>query len=471
MNYIYKISFFILLAVVSACNKQLNVLPTTSRVDGNAITDLKSAQTVLNGVYYRFANADFDYNEVPVIKWYSVQHDIPSSLSGLMVIPGGGDNFAEHTYTPADYRVDQIWKYGYNIVNAANGFLENIEPVSLETSVKQEMIAEAKFLRAFANTMLLLYYGEYADQSSNYGIILRDKAVQPGSINQPRTTVAQSYTSILADLDDAITHLPEEASEKYYTNKYAAMQLKARLLINRGAAGDYAEVLSLTNDLINASPFSLEPVLRDIFQRNGLNSPEVIMGVQPYPSQAEVFQNYHYYHQEVTSDFFVDLLTDDPRNEWMYKMAMDDWYGDVPAFCKYYTGDPNNIASDGFSEIGYAFRLTEAYLLRAEALTLSEGDLDEAKSLLKTVMTNAGITDFSEVDAATDTETLHLLIVKETMKNFIGESGLDWFAVRRLPFATVQGMLPTLVSPIQMILPVPLDEINENKEAKQTPGY
>jgi hypothetical protein len=53
-------------------------------------------------------------------------------------------------------------------------------------------------------------------------------------------------------------------------------------------------------------------------------------------------------------------------------------------------------------ESQYMMRLTEIYLLRAEALARigGESNLIAAKGLLKTVMEHAGITDFTALDAA-----------------------------------------------------------------------
>src|SRR6185312_5215357 len=96
----------------------------------------------------------------------------------------------------------------------------------------------------------LLYYGQYYDPSSEYGIILRNEFVTAASIDLPRSSVADSYSSIVKDLDSAITFLPSENSQKYYANAWAAKLFKARVLINRGTAEDYTTVINLTKDII-----------------------------------------------------------------------------------------------------------------------------------------------------------------------------------------------------------------------------
>ena len=455
-----------------SCKKELNVFPTTSEVDGNVIVDTKSATTVLNGVYYRFANSGVDNNNVPTVLWSQVNEIIPSELANSCYNGSGDDGLPTLTFNSKSTSVPLIWNYGYALVNAANGFIKNATPVTkIPAATKTEMLAEARFLRAFGNSELLLYYGQYYDPTSKYGIILRDEFVDANNINLPRTGVAAAYTSILNDLDTAIAGLPPQNTAIYYANASAAKLLKARVLINRGAAGDYAEVISLTNDVIINGPFALEDSVKDVFLSKGFTSKEVILGVQPYPTETYKYQNNQFYVQYPLSDSLVSALSIDPRKQWYYHLANTAYYGLLPRLDKFYSGDTVNIAETPLSEDCYAFRLTEAYLLEAEAITLSNGDLTTAKTLLETVEGHAGIKNFTAITNANTPAALQLLIVKEEIKNFFSENGADWFAVRRLPFATAQTLLPGLKSVTQLTLPIPYTETSINNQIIQNPGY
>jgi len=466
-----KLLFTLFIACLTvACNKQLNVYPTTSEVDGNVIVDTKSASTVLNGVYYRFANAGVDNNSIPSVLWTNTNETLPSELSGGLTNSSGADGFYNFTFTALSTGgVTGIWSYGYALVNAANGFLKNVAPVTtIPDATKTQMIAEAKFLRAFGNEELLLYYGQYYDVTSSYGIILRDEFVDANNINLPRSGVSAAYTSILADLDAAIAGLPALNTQIYYANVSAAKLLKARVLINRGSSGDYAQVISLTNDVITNGGFTLEANLKDIFWTKGFTSKEVILGIQPYSTETYKFRQNQYYNQYPVSAAFKTLLANDPRNQWVYQPYT--LRGTVIGqLTKYYSGSPSAILQTPLSENCYAFRLTEAYLLEAEAITLSNGDLAQAKTLLTTVMGHAGLTDFTAVNNATTAAALQVLVVQEEMKNFVAENGADWFALRRLPFATIKTMQPYITTVNQLILPIPNTEIITNGQIIQNP--
>jgi len=468
-NYIIILALFSW--AITACSKQLNVYPSSAEVDGNVITDVKSAATTLNGVYYRFAVGGVDYNNVPVSSWYQVNERFASQLSGMLSYTYGGGGLDEHAYDAKTPGIDNIWTYGYSIVNAANGFLKNIAPLSnISANTKKQMIAEAKFLRAFGNAELLLFHGEYADPASAYGIIIRNEFVEPKNLYLARSSVAESYDSILADIDKAIPDLPSLNSSIAHANAWTAKLLKARVLINRGTAADMDAVISLTTDIIGNGPFVLEGSVKDIFLSKNIASKEVMMGIQPYPSQQVKWQEYVYYNDYGPNDFMQELFASDPRAAWQIQ-TVEGPYGASIADTKYYPGSVTDIAFTPVSEYAYAFRLTEAYLLKAEALIAKGGSLDEAKTLLKTVLSHAGVTDFSDVDAADSGPQLQLLTIQEEMKNFVDEASQDWFAVRRLPFSTLQTLLPSIKDKHQLVLPIPDAEIVANKAVKQNPGY
>jgi hypothetical protein len=463
--------FVVFGCLLGACNRQLNVYPTTQEVDGNIITDEKSAATALNGVYYRFANAGVDYNNIPNTQWYYALEEQSSELSGLLDYGNGGPMLSAHAYNAKTSGIDVKWNYGYALVNAANGFLKNIAPLTkITAAVKSRMIAEAKFLRAYGNSTLLLYYGQYDDTTSPYGIIIHDEFVEPDNIFLSRSTVGASYDAILRDLDAAIPDLPGKNTTIAYVNSWAAKLLKARVLMNRGTGADYADVISLTKDITANSPFQLEGNVKDVFWKNGLGSQEVMLGVQPFPTATTKWQSYIRYADYVPNDFMKGLFKDDPRKDWYIQTVITP-YGPYDALTKYYPGSPTNIAAAAVTENSYAFRLTEAYLLQAEAIVAAGGNPDDAKGLLKTVMGHAGFTDLSGVDAVTTPEQLQLMIVEEEMKNFASENGQDWLALRRLPFATVQSLLPTIINKSLLLLPIPDAEITSNTKVKQNPNY
>lgn len=464
------INIWILLAVgllPAACKKDLQVFPANANVDGDLIKDQASAQRVLTGVYYRFANASPDDLGVLSTKWTDIFEYVPSELAGTIYEAGYVDSLSILRFTPSYYVVDSIWLYGFNLVNAANGFIKNVSPVNtIPSGVKQQMLAEARFLRAFGDAELLWYFAQYRDPSSQYGIIVRDDFVTATTVNLPRSSVSAAYTSILADLDIAVQGLPSLNSAIYFADVWNARLLKARVLMNRGATGDYDQVITLTKDIIANGPFVLEDSLKDIFRTKGYSSKEVMLAIQPYPGEMYKWQEYLY-----PSERLLRLTADDSRNQWLYTRDSFPYAPDLK-ITKFAPIGPFYAQAPALSLNCYVFRLTEAYLLEAEAIALSGGDPGVAKTLLTTVMSHAGagVTELAAVDNATTPGLLQVEIVKEYLRSFVCENGVDWLALRRLPFASIQGLNPSIKDPNRLILPIPTAELQFN-HILQNPGY
>lgn len=454
---------------VTSCNKQLNALPGQAKVEGNVIVDQRSAEVALNGAYYRFAGVADNYTTgLPSTQWSRVHETYSSSMAGNIVYYQGPYMGGENDFTSESSETAGMWRTYYNLINAANGVINELEP--LETSkinvdVKAQILAEARFLRAYGHYALLSYFGEFYDVTSKYGVMLRKEPVTFSNIAQPRSTVQESYDFILADVDDAIAHI-REGNPNYYASKYAAMALKMRILINRGEAGDYTEVINLANNIITNGSYELEANVRDIFKMKGLGSNEIILGTKAYPNQPSEMEVYFYRdsYQYFATDALVGYLQNDPRLNWMITFDTENTFQDYTnAFSKYIGPQV---------EAKYAFRLTEVYLMKAEAIVRSNGNMSDARSILKDVMSHADVTNFDSVDDAGTPAELLMEIYKEFSRNLVAEDGADWFALLRLPFETVKQIKPTIQEKFQYILPIPKVEHEKNPSiGEQNPGY
>jgi len=468
-NYIFLI---FLLAVESSCDKQLSKPPANARVEGTAITDQKTAQIALNGVYYRFANVTSDN----ITNWTS--HQVPCSMSSGMLGYGFG-SFPEESNNLVNGYGSIIWSESYLMLNAANGVIQGIETIADKAFTgnrKNELLSESRFLRAYAHFRLLTNFGEWYKPNSAYGVLLRDQLSTLSNIAKARSNVADTYKFILDDLDFAIANGPAD-NNSYYATKWAAMALKMRVLICRGQTADYTEVINLGNTIVQQGPYVLENNLKDLFYVKGLDSKEVILGVKPQPNQEAFYYILSRAYYPVQSSMYVatktfkDLLQNDPRNTWMIgpETPYQAYSPNTYYFTKYiaYGG-----ATSQLTETSYAIRLSEVYLLQAEAIIRSGGSLATAKTLIKTVMGKAGVTDFSAVDNATTADQLLLQNYYEVARNLTGEDAIEWLTLLRLPFDTVKQLKPTITTQVQFIYPIPLTEFESNPAfGDQNPGY
>ena len=205
-------------------------------------------------------------------------------------------------------------------------------------------------------------------------------------------------------------------------------------------------MITLTKDIIEKGPYELEENLKDIFKEKGLASKEVMLGIEPFVNQVRHYDDYAYREEPAYLRTTTDTLLyeNDPRGEWMRGAI-----GEGEGITKYLG---NQV------EVCYAMRLTEMYLLQAEAIVRSGGLLSDAKALLKEVMGHAGITVFTELDAIADRDELLFEIYKETARNLMLEDGIEWSALIRLPMERILEVKPAIREQNYIILPIPADE-------------
>ncbi|MBS0030945.1 RagB/SusD family nutrient uptake outer membrane protein [Chitinophaga sp. 22321] len=467
---IYTILGVALVAGVS-CRKELAKLPENAKVDGNTILDQRTSEIALNGVYYRFANVDAANN---VTDWQ--EHEVqPAMFAGYLGYGYGADPAEENQYANSWFG-SIYWTSSYKLINAANGVIKGVsqlEDKAFTGDRKKQLLAEAKFLRAYGNFKLLSYFGQWFDLNSPYGVLLRDEFISVGNIPKARSNVKESYAAILADANEAIANAPAD-KPNYNATRWAAMALKMRVLMSHARPEDYPVVIALADSIILHSKYTLEPQTKDIFYTKGLNSPEVILGIRPQQNQESYYYNVSSQYWPGASSLYVaktnlkELLKDDPRLSWIIGSANDNEPGTY-FFLKYIKEGTNATT---VSETAYAFRLTEVYLLKAEAIVRAGGSLADARVILKNVMGHAGVTDFSAIDNATTTNEMLKQLYLEISRNLVGEDGQEWMSLLRLPAVLIQELRPTANDKVKYILPIPHDEfVNNPAIGKQNPGY
>ncbi|KAA0989123.1 RagB/SusD family nutrient uptake outer membrane protein [Dyadobacter aurulentus] len=99
--------------------------------------------------------------------------------------------------------VNQFWPYWYQVISASNAAIAGAEQLGLAEAEINPLIAEARFVRAFAYFHLVRVFGDvpYIDFFIN----------NPESVKQlTRTPAATVYTGIIADFEFAKQWLPEK---------------------------------------------------------------------------------------------------------------------------------------------------------------------------------------------------------------------------------------------------------------------
>jgi hypothetical protein len=204
-----KAALFVLpLVTLSSCKKEfLDATPQTSISDATAFDTPTRILNQVNGMYASLKNGQFMGGRYVVygdIRGEDFLVNKPNGVTGL-------DTWSFNVGSNSN-EVKDLWRTIYVVVNQANILIKGIaeHPNVVSAVVAKQYIAEAKLLRALSYFDLLqLYAKPYTlDNGASLGVPLRLSA-ETGTENQAlkRSTVAEVYTQILKDLNDAETDL------------------------------------------------------------------------------------------------------------------------------------------------------------------------------------------------------------------------------------------------------------------------
>ena len=447
MKNIFLISFLIIL--LTGCKKLTDVIdrnPPNNLVPENVAHTAEGARNLLNGAYAMLHDQYY---------YMHISEMIPATMSGYMARNGFLVNlqFRDNNVQPDLADVNNSWIAIYKLINQANWVIQLVEELpegEMSQAEKNSITAQARALRAMGHFDALRFFGQYYDVNSAFGVIIRTEPVNFTTRYIARSTVAEVYEQVLSDLDFAIQNGPA-FSKPIFMSGLAAKALKARVLLFKG---EYAAAAATADEVISSNARSLSPTYDKVFS-DGFNSSEMIfMRATDEVTFTLDRKKFTYGSRHgIASPLFKNLMAGDPRIAATYSPANS-------AILK--------VNNDTFFSPTYFLRLSQMYLIKAEALARSGAALDEAKAPLLVVRSRAF--GSPQTSAAATMDELLDEIYKEIVKELAFENGSEWFAAIR--FNKIMTIKPTVTSQDQFILPIPEAEIQGNALfGVQNPGY
>jgi len=155
-------------------------------------------------------------------------------------------------------------------IRRCNDFLKNIgNVVGIDEKLKQQYIAEVKFIRAY----------DYSRKTALYGDVpwVTEPLSPSAAEGYKKTPKSEVVNLILKDLADAIPNLPVDAPEIGRITKGAALALKTRLeLYNE----KWEEAAASAQAIMSLNKYSLMQKYESIFWEVNENNSEVILDIQ-----------------------------------------------------------------------------------------------------------------------------------------------------------------------------------------------
>jgi hypothetical protein len=272
MNFLKKLFIAIsAITAVSGC-KKLDIVPTDRFSDA---TFWKVDANVYSALYN---NYHLIYNDGLYFSNEALSDNAYSRAGDVAIISGGNA-------TAATGKFAGDWGSYYADIKSCNEFLTFVgQNTTLSKNVLNRMIAETRFLRAFAHFNLTKWWGDVPLVTDN---ITPDEAKVIA-----RTPKADVVKFIIAELEAAIPNLPSKdalpASENGRITKGAALALEARVLLYQGdRMADVVTVCEkLMNDQTTNGSYSLNSSYTDLFSDKVVNKTnnETMLSLQYVPT-------------------------------------------------------------------------------------------------------------------------------------------------------------------------------------------
>ena len=442
----------------TSCDKILDQQPQSSLDVDQVFTDLAGANAALTGAYGGLTSVNYYGLRYPIFADL-----LADNLAHLGTFPSFAE-FKNRNVQPSNAEVQSMWTAIYSTINRANNVIEYVPGISgVSDADKKRIVAEAKFIRALCYFDLVRYWQDVP-------LVLTPTKVVDGSLNVSRTPANEVYDQVKRDFDAAEADLPEGSPSR--ANKGAARALKARLALYRG---QYTEAVTLADQVIATTKFSLLPVYRDNFDAE--NNPESIFeinfdNVTSSSYAFFLFPGSRGGRNEV-GPLTTTLLTAYEPGDSRRNASISD--GTFPVDGRLI---PANVAvkytKSGTGEDNFrVIRLAEVILISAEAKART-GDLAGSLTLLNRIRTRASFkppftgTMVALAPSTAATQADLLTAIDRERRVELAFEGHRWFDLVRTGRAQT---LLSITEPGRLLLPLPFRETLNNKNLKQYAPY
>lgn len=465
----------------------------------------RTEDDALAAVNAAYAALQFEMTPAGHFRWFWGDIMSDDAIKG-----GSGDNDVNQLLQLETFQgptntdlLESEWAADYEGIYRANIVLDRVPEIEMDPELKERILAEARFIRAWFYYNLVTMFG---------GVPLVDHPLAPSEYRQTRATAEEIWNFIESDLQAAIPELwlrseyPPADLGRITKGAARALLLKAYIYQQK-----WVEAKAVAEEIINSGEYSLAADYGDIFTRAGENGPGSIFEIQ-YMTESggnwgrnnanegtftNVFQRprgqfegfgFNIPTQELVDEFFAEGF-EDPR--LMYSVFREgDQMGDRGVFTKDATGQPHDFYPRKYfnnksEEASFGdpnpnggcndrvIRYADVLLMHAEA-AYHTGDEEAARESLNAVRARArrGITDPTILPDVTATGEALLQAIYHERRVELALEGHRFFDLvrtgRGARFLGPLGYNPQ----IHRVFPIPETEIQaSNGLLEQNPGY
>ncbi len=481
-----KIKQLILIPLViltlGSCQDFLDTRPTNVVVAETAMKTIYDAGVAVNGLYVDMKYSDYYGTLMQLMGDQRGDNIQPRVMStGWVQIYTFGYESESSTYF-------EIWKKCYQTIMRCNTLIANIGNLNATTASdiakKNDFLGQALAVRALVYFDIARLYGYpyMKDNGASLGAVLITEILAPSDSKLPRSTVAQTYTQVLADLTAALPLLSKSKNTGHF-NYWAAKLLQARVFLYKG---EWDNAHNAAKEVIDQSPYALATRDQYINYWKETGAPETLLELfVSAQSNIDADGGYaSYWHNLwhgapsagaslIPTVAWINLVESDPADIRAQFVRYDSQYDKPKAWLNKF---PGNGGTNFRLNNPKLLRLSEAYLIAAEGALKGSAGATAASNYLDVIRKRAN-------PAVTKVTATDDLIQIERRKEFIGE-GHRFFDQMRLGksitrldgdghnFAQSAGCPGTIDWNFnKIVLPISHTERKIYPELQQNPGY
>ena len=242
----YKIvvAVFLVLLSITACDKKLEVTDQNNITQESYFKTASELQNGVNSIYSTMRAAELVGRE-----WFFT-HDMRGGetwAGGAQLEAPRAELLKQASPSSTNAVMTNVWNGCYQMINKANVVLAKALGVTDNISLRDRLIGEAKFLRAWAYFELVSQWGK---------VPVYTAPITSPTGNKGKSEIAEIYTLIISDLTDAVSKLPASYSSNDLgrATKGAANTLLGRAQMQKG---DYAAAKTALLAVVNSGQYSL----------------------------------------------------------------------------------------------------------------------------------------------------------------------------------------------------------------------
>jgi hypothetical protein len=430
-----------ILIYLASCKKFVEVdMPPNQLFSENVFNDKTSANAAFSGIYSELSTITHPLNadiQIAASMYSGILEYTKSEQSYL--------DFGNKAIQINNSIVGSMWTATYQTIYQVNLAIQKLQASSLELSLKNQLLGEAKFIRAFCYFYFVSLYG---------GVPLITENAYENNAGEARAIPAAIHEQILADLTDAIELLADirGEGEKIRPDYFSACALLSKVYLS---VGNWQKAFDFASLVIDQGEYELEQDLRNVFAKE---SKETIWQLKP---------SFPFYNTNIgriltpsltnntipnfcLSDQYIrSFLPEDKRfKEWIGNKTVEERSFAFPY--KYKVQSGGNL-----TEYQVIFRLAEIYLIRSEA-AVNLGNFEEALQDINKIRDRADLPPV--VNEISKTHLIDILTT-EVRHELFTEWANEWLVEKRLNDTSIK------------LWPIPLAQLELNPNLEQNNGY